>query len=68
MHPLHPLNRRGGAFYVIVANRRIKDFFSPENRKLIKQIPDWFCSQPRFIQCLFRQFFSSLDSAKSVPA
>jgi Transposase DDE domain. len=32
------------------------------------QLMNWFCSQPRFIQCLFRQFFSSLDSAKSVPA
>ena len=29
---------------------------------------NWFCSQPRFIQSLFRQFFSSLDSANSVPA
>ena len=32
------------------------------------QLMNWFCSQPRFIQCLFRQFFSNLDSAKSVPA
>ena len=32
------------------------------------QLLNWFCSQPRFIQCLFRQFFTNLDSAKSVPA
>ena len=32
------------------------------------QLVNWFCSQPRFIQCFFRPLFSSLDSSKSVPA
>ena len=32
------------------------------------QLLNWFCSQPRFIQTLFRPFFSRLDSANCVPA
>ena len=31
------------------------------------QLLNWFCSQPRFIQTLFRPFFSRLDSANCVP-
>ena len=32
------------------------------------QLLNWFCSQPHFIQTLFRPFFSRLDSANCVPA
>ena len=32
------------------------------------QLLNWFCSQPRFIQTLFRPIFSRLDSANCVPA
>lgn len=38
------------------------------NQSVRIQLMNWFCSQPRFIQCLFRQFFSSLDSVNCVPA
>ena len=38
------------------------------NHSVRVQLMNWFCSQPRFIQCLFRQFFCSLDSANSLPA
>ena len=38
------------------------------NQSVRVQLMNWFCSQPLFIQCLFRQFFCSLDSANSLPA
>ena len=56
------------AFSFVPVTFRIRQHTVRINKSVRVQLMNWFCSQPRFIQCIFHQFFSNLNSAKSVPA